>query len=67
LNHSADDTSTIITNSSPIDYENNTSPIFKKINDWFKANLLTLNFDKTYFIPFLTKNNDAVDMRIDCG
>jgi hypothetical protein len=39
--------------------------MFKDINDWFKANLLTLNFDKTYFIQFLTKNSYAVDMHID--
>jgi hypothetical protein len=37
----ADDTSTIISNSSPIDYKNNIIKIFKNINDWFKANLLT--------------------------
>jgi hypothetical protein len=36
-------------------------------NDCFKANLLTLNFDKTYFKQFLTKNSDAMDMCIDCG
>jgi hypothetical protein len=39
----------------------------KNINDWFEANLLTLNFDKTYFIQFLTKNIDEMDMHIDYG
>jgi hypothetical protein len=28
---------------------------------------LTLNFDKTYYIQFLTKNSNAVDMHIDYG
>jgi hypothetical protein len=40
---------------------------YKSINDWFKANLLTLNFDKRYFIQFLTKNSDAMDMHIVYG
>jgi hypothetical protein len=57
---SADDTSIIITNSSPVDFENNIIQIFKDINDWFKANLLTLNF-----IQFLTKNSYAMDVHID--
>jgi hypothetical protein len=61
----ADDTSIIITNSSPVDFENNIIQIFKDINDWFKANLLTLNFDKTYFIQLLNKNSYAMDTRID--
>jgi hypothetical protein len=39
----------------------------KNTSDWLKANLLTLNFDKTYFIQFLTKNSDAMDMHIDYG
>jgi hypothetical protein len=62
---SADDTSIIITNSSLIVYENSIIHIFKNINDWFKDNLLTPNFDKTYFIQFLTKNSYAMDMHID--
>jgi hypothetical protein len=62
----ADDTSIIITNSSPIDYESNIIQLFKNINDWFKANLLTLNFDKTLY-TIITKNSNAVDMHIDYG
>jgi hypothetical protein len=61
----ADDTSIIITNSIPADFENNIIKIFKDINDRFKANLLTLNFVKTYFIQFLTKNSYAMDIHID--
>jgi hypothetical protein len=64
----ADDTSIIITNSRSTDHEINTSQIFKNINDLFKANLLTLNFDKTYFTEFLTKNRHLMDICInyDC-
>jgi hypothetical protein len=46
----ADDTSIIVTNPSPLDYRNNIINIFENINDWFKANLLTINFDETYYI-----------------
>jgi hypothetical protein len=60
----ADDTSIIIINSSPIDYKNNIIEIFENINDWFKANLLTLNFDKTYYVQFLTKNSSAMNIHI---
>jgi hypothetical protein len=31
--------------------------VFDKINDCFQANLLSLNFDKTKFVQFLTKNS----------
>jgi hypothetical protein len=60
----ADDTSIIITNSSPIDYKNNITEVFKNINDWFKANLLTLNFNKTYYVQFLTNNSSAMNKHI---
>jgi hypothetical protein len=60
----ADDTTIIITNSSPIDYKNNIIEVFENINDCFKANLLTLNFDKTYYLQFLTKNSSAMNKHI---
>jgi hypothetical protein len=47
-----------------VDFEDNIIQIFKDTNDWFKANLLTLNFDKTYFIQFLTKNRYTMDIHI---
>jgi hypothetical protein len=60
----ADDTSIIITNSSPVDYKNHITEVFENINDWFKANLLTLNFDKIYYVEFLTKNSSAMNEHI---
>jgi hypothetical protein len=60
----ADDTSIIVTNSSPTDYKNNIINLFELINDWFKANLLTLNFDKTYYIKFMTKNSSVININI---
>jgi hypothetical protein len=61
----ADDASTIVTNPSPLDYKNNIINIFENINDWFKANLLTLNFDKTYYIQFMTKNSSTINIGYD--
>jgi hypothetical protein len=60
----ADDTSIIVTNSSPLDYKNNIINIFENINDWFKVNLSTLNFDKTYYIQFMTKNSSTININI---
>jgi hypothetical protein len=34
------------------------------INDWFKANLLMLNCDKTNYIQFMTKNSSAINVNI---
>jgi hypothetical protein len=61
----ADYTSIVITNPRSADYEINASLIFKTLNDWFKVNLLTLNFGKTYFIKFLTSNRCPMDIHID--
>ena len=30
--------------------------VFGQLNKWFKANLLSLNFDKTYFIQIIYKS-----------
>jgi hypothetical protein len=61
----ADDTSIVITNPRSADYEINASLIFRTLNDWFKVNLLTLNFSKTYCIEFLTRNRCPMDIHID--
>jgi hypothetical protein len=63
----ADDTSIVIANAKSTDYEFSTSVIFKNINDWFNENLLTLNFEKTHFIEFLTRNRHPIDIHIDYG
>jgi hypothetical protein len=39
---------------------------FKYINKWFKANILSLNFDKTNFIQFITKNSSCNDVNVGC-
>ena len=35
----------------------------KEIN-WFHSNLLTLNYDKTYFVQFLTKKQKEIKLQI---
>jgi len=43
----ADDTSIIITNPSPSKFKEDINNIIDNINDWFRGNSLSLNFDKT--------------------
>jgi len=38
--------------------------MFTKINNWFKANLLSLSFEKTSFMQFLTKNISNMNINI---
>jgi len=45
----ADDTSIIITNPSLKKFKEDINNIIDNINDWFRGNSLSLNFDKTYF------------------
>ena len=50
----ADDASIIIANPSPSKFKDINSIIYS-INDWFTGNSLALDFDKTYFLQFMTK------------
>jgi hypothetical protein len=51
----ADDTTTIISNSNPEEFQNNINLVVTEITHWFQSNLLTLNFSKTHFMRFITK------------
>jgi len=51
-----DDTSIIISNTSPEEFKSNISLVLIETINWFQSNLLTLNCDKTHFLQFLTKN-----------
>jgi len=50
-----DDTSIIITNDNKVDFRNTLHLTMIEISSWFWSNLLTLNYDKTHFLQFLTK------------
>jgi hypothetical protein len=60
----ADDTSIIVTNPNQLDFKNDINKVFNYINKWFKANLLSLNIDKTYFMQFSTTNSYVTDLNI---
>ena len=62
----ADDTSKIITNLSPLKFEEDINNITDNINDWFRGNSLSSNFDKTYFLQFRLKNSHEIDIKINC-
>ena len=51
----ADDTSLIITNPSPIVFANKLNIVFANVNEWFRKNLLFLNFNKTTYLQFQNK------------
>ena len=53
----ADDTSLIISNSDPIKFRDDANKILQHIQEWFNANLISLNWEKTHFMHFTTKNN----------
>jgi len=53
----ADDTSTIVTSSNLENFETKIDNIFGDINNWFKVNQLTLNYNITNYLQFNTKNS----------
>ena len=53
----ADDTSIIVISSNLENFETKIDNIFGDINNWFKVNQLTLNYNKTNFLQFNTKNS----------
>ena len=61
----ADDTSSIIANCDETEFKFN--EIFHEINKWFHSNLLMLNYDKTYFLKFLTKTDYEINMQVSFG
>jgi hypothetical protein len=63
----ADDTSIIITDSNRWDFNINANQMFEDINTWFNVNLLALNFNKTQYFEFRTKNYYSVNTQIKYG
>jgi hypothetical protein len=56
----ADDTSVIISNPDLENYKNISS--LRQLDDWFKTNFLSLNYNKTHFIQFRTINSLTVQL-----
>jgi hypothetical protein len=44
----ADDTSVIVSNGNFIDFSTSANQILAHLTDWFSANMLVLNLEKTY-------------------
>jgi hypothetical protein len=60
----ADDTSILFAQPNLTDLNNNMHIIFETLNKWFKGNDLTLNFDKTHYIHFVTKKDKSSKLMI---
>jgi len=52
-----DDTSIIVTSSNLENFETQIDKIFGEINNWFKISQLVLNYNKTHYLQFNTKNS----------
>jgi hypothetical protein len=46
---------------------NTINTVFQTLNDCFQHNLLSLNFAKTHFIKFVTKNNNQTEINFNYG
>jgi len=53
----ADDTSVIISEPCLMNFERKLNIVFQIMKEWFNSIFLLLNFDKTYCMQFITKNN----------
>ena len=51
-----DDSGLLITGFNKLDFNINSNQSLHSIISWFISNLLTLNFDKTHYVEFRTKN-----------
>jgi hypothetical protein len=60
----ADDTSVIITDTNKPAFNITINQMLQDLNTWFNANLLTLNFNKSYDLEFRTKNYYNVNTQI---
>ena len=51
----AGDTSILITSPNKNDFQHKITAIFNFINEWLKTNVLSINFNKTHYVQFMTK------------
>jgi len=63
-----DDTSILVAHSNFIDFNNNNNNNVQKVleilNEWFRVNLLYLNFNKSHFAHNTTMRNKTFDLNI---
>jgi hypothetical protein len=61
----ADDTIIIIRETNTLNFKMNLNQTFKYINTWFNVNLLSLKFNKSQYIEFLSKNYYNITTQIN--
>jgi hypothetical protein len=61
----AGNTSISISNPTPTEFTKNINHLLSDITRWFVSNMLYLNYDKTYFMQFVTKKNKEIDMQVN--
>src|SRR5215469_5308018 len=61
----ADDTNIICKHYNPHSFKKSVEETLLKLCEWFQANLLTLNHNKTKFVQFLTKSHQSAVDNID--
>jgi hypothetical protein len=61
----ADDIGILLTNSNLAICSKDIHIVFECINKWFKGNFLSLNFEKTHCIYYITRDNTTINMRTD--
>ena len=60
----ADNTSIVISNANPEEFKTSINTVMTEITNWVQSNLLTLNFNETNFLQFLTKKNKEFKIQI---
>ena len=50
-----------------MEFANKLDNVLIDVYEWFKSNLLFLNFNKTTYLQFLTKNSHKLDLNITVG
>jgi hypothetical protein len=63
----ADDTSIIYTSSVITDFKCGINTLFASLNIWFETNLLSLNYNKTRFIYFVSKTKSDLNLDVNYG
>jgi len=60
----ADDTSIIVKNPTPDDFQTNMINAFDSVNEWFKVNSLSISVEKAHYIQFKTQNKPSLNINI---
>jgi exonuclease III len=59
----ADDTSILVADKNADILTSKLQSAFQTLNNWFRSNLLTINFSKTHSMQFITKNSRPIENR----